>query len=155
MPRSSPAFFIGWRLESGIRYRGVLHILDYKQAQLGNMTTNHVKSVPEKEVIFPDFLEFPFANQRKLAISNMANQPELPDLVTPPAITFEDDHHHCIDAVPPPSTTSPLDLILPSTLPAKTPKFRITDRKMLDHGFTPGCPRCAEPDNEYKRHSKK
>ena len=75
MPRTSPGFFVGWRIESGIRYRGVLHVLDYKQAQQGNLTLSHVKSVPEKEVIFPEKLEFPLKaeyDRKRLSIASDA-----------------------------------------------------------------------------------
>ena len=30
MPNTSPGLFIGWRLESGLRYRGVLYVADYE-----------------------------------------------------------------------------------------------------------------------------
>ena len=32
MPRTTPGFFLGWRLEHGIRYQGVLMIGDYKSS---------------------------------------------------------------------------------------------------------------------------
>ena len=34
-PTTKPGFFIGWRLESGLRYRGVLRILDYDTVVAG------------------------------------------------------------------------------------------------------------------------
>ena len=34
-PTTKLGFFIGWRLESGLRYRGVLRILDYDTVVAG------------------------------------------------------------------------------------------------------------------------
>ena len=34
-PTAKPGFFIGWKLESGLRYRGILRILDYDMVVKG------------------------------------------------------------------------------------------------------------------------
>ena len=70
---------MGWRLESGCRYRGVLHILDYEDAKAGKLTLDRFKHIPEKEVVFPEALMFTFAEQRKLAIETMQPPPGLPE----------------------------------------------------------------------------
>ena len=61
-PTTKPGFLIGWRLESGLRYRGVLRILDYDTVVAGKkIAFRSIQDVPEAEVHFPSEITFPFA----------------------------------------------------------------------------------------------
>ncbi len=80
MPPTVPGLFVGWRLESGMRYRGALYIADYDKIKKGNFQFRSLLKVPEKEVYFPDELVFPFANARKLAIRDFADK--IPNIAT-------------------------------------------------------------------------
>ena len=57
----SPGLFIGWELESGLRYRGVLKVMDYESCRTHGWSPGFVVSVPEKECYFPEEICFPFA----------------------------------------------------------------------------------------------
>ena len=74
-----PGFFAGWRLERGLRYRGMVLVLDYEMARTGNFSSRSLKCRPQKEVVFPSLLEFPFAKARQIALSNMQEFAALPD----------------------------------------------------------------------------
>ena len=83
---TKPGFFVGWRLESGLRYRNVVKVLDYESVVQGKtISSKSLHDVPEKEVYFPDELIFPFAERRKLAISTMQDPAKL-DLLVPSAL---------------------------------------------------------------------
>ena len=56
-----PGLFVGWRIESGMRYRGVLHILDYERAQTNDFSLRNLRKIPEQEVYVPPEPLFPFA----------------------------------------------------------------------------------------------
>ena len=88
MPTTAPGFFIGWRLESGCRYRGVLLIHDYEQAREGNLSLRNVRSVPEKEVIWPAVTTFPYAEATKLALESMRPPPGLEGISPDPVLSL-------------------------------------------------------------------
>ena len=58
---AQPGLFAGWRLDRGLKYRGVLQILDYELARSGNFSMRSVRNIPFQEVHFPEVVEFPFA----------------------------------------------------------------------------------------------
>ena len=70
-PQTSPALFVSWRLESGLRYRQTLIVINYDRVRKGGFTAQAMKSVPQKEVFFPSELVFPFAELRKTSINQM------------------------------------------------------------------------------------
>ena len=52
---TQPGFFIGWKLESGLRYRNVLKILDYDSVIQGKtIASRSIQDIPEQEVYFPE-----------------------------------------------------------------------------------------------------
>ena len=90
---TKPGFFIGWRLESGLRYRNVLKVLDYDSVVQGKtIASRSILDVPEKEVYFPEEVIFPFAERRKLAIHTMQDPAKLDFLVptTLDALPFDE-----------------------------------------------------------------
>ena len=58
MPNTSPGLFVGWRFESGIRYRNVVYIVDYETVRKGDFRWRSAKSVPEAEVYVPPDIFF-------------------------------------------------------------------------------------------------
>ena len=91
-PRTAPGFFVGWRLESGLRYRNTILVYDYELARNGTFRWASVLSIPEKEVYVPPELVFPFAEAHERAIKNMQSQDEvvLPALADMP-LPFADE----------------------------------------------------------------
>ena len=65
---TKPGPFLGWEIESGMRYRGVLIIADYDNFRQGSFQRILCKAIPHKECAFPDVTEFPFANAKRAAI---------------------------------------------------------------------------------------
>ena len=93
MPNTSIGFFIGWKLESGCRYRGTLLIHDYEKARIGELAIGNCVSVPEREVRFPVALMcFPCAEANRLALRTLSPPPgleSLPDQYLVSALTFQ------------------------------------------------------------------
>ena len=127
-PTTKPGIFIGWRLERGLRYRGVLNILDYGNARKGIFAIRSIQRCPVAEVYFPPELEYPFKNARELALKDCSDELKLAD--TP--IPFEIGEAGSPSARPLP----------PVRAPPIGPRFKITLQRMLDHEPTPDCPAC-------------
>ena len=70
-PQTSPALFVSWRLESGLRYRQTLLVINYDRVKTSGFVAQAIKSIPQKEVFFPSELVFPFAEARKTSINQM------------------------------------------------------------------------------------
>ena len=90
---TKPGFFVGWRLESGLRYRGMLKILDYDSVVRGKtISSRSILDIPDKEVYFPEAITFPFAERRKLAIETMQDPStlEFPTPSTLDALPFDE-----------------------------------------------------------------
>ena len=122
-------------MESGLRYRGILRIIDYNDAKLGNFSLQYVKNVPEKEVYFEKMITYPFAEAKKLEIQHMALPPGLAE---PKPMLFDDDGEEEAAMVPP----IPRPILLPD---APKPRFTITLARQIDYGFTDGCKACENP----------
>ena len=74
-PTTKPGMFAGWKLESGLRYRDAVLVLDYDATRHRAHLHWQPKTVHVKEVYFPDevHLEFPLANAAKNALKNMTD----------------------------------------------------------------------------------
>ena len=136
-PTTKPGFFIGWRLESGLRYRGVLRILDYDTVVKGkSIAFRSIQDVPEAEVYFPPEITFPFAERRKLAIRTMSDPAtvEFSSVIIPDSLPFDDkliikgadDEDKLFD------------------LPAKRRTWNITVDRIIKYSPTPGCKACEK-----------
>ena len=64
MPQTSAGLFTGWRLDSGLMFRGVVLIAQYDPLRPHGFEQRFVKSIPDKEVYFLLELAFPFAEAR-------------------------------------------------------------------------------------------
>ena len=131
---TKPGFFVGWRLESGLRYRGVLRVLDYDDVVRNKtISSRSVKDIPEAEVYFPEELTFPFAERRKLAIRQMQDPSsiEFPVPAIPDVLPFSDD------VVRQGGDRALYDL------PKKIRReFNITIDRIIKYDPTPGCKAC-------------
>ena len=48
-PTTVSGLFIGWRLDSGLRYRDVVRILNFENARNGNFQLRSIQNIPVKE----------------------------------------------------------------------------------------------------------
>ena len=138
-PSTRAGLFVGWRLESGLRYRNVVWIADYESCRKGDFNKRFVKSVPEQEVHYPLECVFPFAEARDRATK------ELADAKAPAAMQ---DIPQLFDAA---------EVELHSGAPPPEPvpiKFKITMQRVADYGMTPGCRACENPFQQGLLHTK-
>ena len=130
---TSPGLFVGWRLESGLRHRGVLYIADYDTIRAKGFGARCVRSVPEKECHFPERLIFPFAIARKLSIENMQPLGAPAEAEPPPPMLFE-EQGGVEESV---EISNQISNAVPGA-----PRFRITSKRMIEYGMSPGCHAC-------------
>ena len=77
-PNKKHGLFIGWRLDLGLRYRGILLMLDYDKAEKKDFRrATAVKHVPACEVTWPEIIDFPFYNRALLDLRNMTKDSPL------------------------------------------------------------------------------
>ena len=131
---TKPGFFVGWRLESGLRYRGVLKILDNDDViQNKTISSRSLKDVPEAEVYFPEELTFPFAERRKLAIRQMQD----PSSIDFPVPAIPDELPFSEGVVRQGGDQALYDL------PKRVRReFNITIDRIIKYDPTPGCKAC-------------
>ena len=135
-PTASPGLFVGWRLDTGLRYRGVLLVLDYERARAHGWRNNFVRSCPEKEVHFPAEVVFPYAVAAEERLRTLKDVS--PAEAKPLELPFSPQEEAA--ARPVPSSEARLEQSL-----AEAPPFRITARRIADFGPTPGCDACTCP----------
>ena len=123
-PNLQPGLFLGWRLDSGMRYRFVTRVLDYTEFRAKRNTL--VVDVPQDELFVEEGPPvFPVAAANRCALVEGAAEGELPDIP--------------LKEVPfPPegSDTKP---------PLRDPKARsvyITVERIIKFKETPGCKAC-------------
>ena len=138
MPTTAAGIFAGWRIEHGLRYRGVIKVLDYEHARQHGINRTHVVSVPEKEIWYPPELVFPYANARKLAIEHMR------------PLAAPDD---AVDDVPDDFAQAPsTEVFAPPEPVGRRNRFQITEERIAEYGPTEGCSAC-EVGGRNHRHS--
>ena len=142
-PTTKPGLFIGWHLSPGLRYRGNLMVIDYDAIR----GRNHLYWVPrilhEKEVFLPPMLhiEFPLARAAKNALLNMDDEDhelrkkEYDRSITEGVLPYDVN----IDAYPVEDTPTP------------ERHAYITWARLLQHGFTEGCPGCTHGHHRHSR----
>ena len=70
-PNAAPGLFLGWKLESGLRYLGAVRIINYDAVRSKGFDPRCFRVVDQKEVHFPDECVFPFLEARKTSIRQM------------------------------------------------------------------------------------
>ena len=124
-------------------------ILDFAQAQSEGVTHNtHIRSIPAKEILFPQELTFPFAVAATESLRLMR-----PVEVSLP-FDAEQQAEECEEEEEPPAPAPPIVPDPPSS--SSSPVFRITADRWAAHGSTPGCGGCArlEQGHTSVTHSK-
>ena len=147
-PQSSPGLFVGWRIESGCRYKGVILVADYERLRQGDFSSLHsLRALPEKEVFFPTDLCFPFAEARQAALRTITSQKGLPPCGgsgtqgPPPSLPFDEEAGE--------NEEENIDHELSVQLPPMTKSFRISKKRIHDFGETPGCLACESGDSSF------
>jgi hypothetical protein len=69
-PNASPALMAGWKLEFGLRYKGVLTLLDYQALREGKIVC---VQAPDREVYTRDRVTFPLSDVAEKALENFAD----------------------------------------------------------------------------------
>jgi len=139
---TKPGLFAGWKLESGLRYRDTVLILDYEAIRLRQHKHWEPRTIHQKEVFFPpvEHMEFPLANAARRAISEMtdaaseARKVEYERSLTRGVLPYE----VAIDTIP------------EHTVSAKTRHEYITFEHKCEFGPTLGCGGC---ENGHSRHN--
>jgi len=131
MPNTVPGLFIGWRIERGLRHRGILCIADYDAFRTKGISPRFVRSVPYQEVHFPENITYPYAEARERAIRDMSATEALPPVQPLPF------------AIEAGEAEAPEIPELGRHAPA-APRFKITLQRMIKYDTTPGCRACDE-----------
>lgn len=126
-PNAEPAIFVGWRLDFGMRYRGVLYFVLYSHLR-ESMSSYPVSQFHEEEVYFNEQVTFPLQSAAESALKVLKD---------PKQVELDD-----IDSLPVPFVD--VELI------KKTRRVYITYSRMLKIGATPGCRGC---DNDSSAHN--
>ena len=118
-PNAEPAIFVGWRLDFGLRYRGVLYFVLYSHLR-ENMSSYPVSQFHDSEVYFKEEVTFPLLSAAEVALKDLSD-PTLVEL-------------HDIDSIPVPFVDSGLE--------KKTRRVYITYSRILKIGPTRNCRGC-------------
>ena len=88
-PSASPALMAGWKLEFGMRYKGVSTLLDYQALREGKVMIAHA---PDREIYSRDKIVFLLSDLAEKSLENFSN-PSAEDLdpQEPLPIPFVDD----------------------------------------------------------------
>ena len=128
-PNMAPGLFMGWRIDSGLRYRGVLKVLDYQEYR--SKSNALVIDVPEPEIFVEDGEPiFPFAEAKRKALreGRAEGDPLELDIYDVKEVPFPVD-----GGEPAPSTPAG----------PKSRSVYITVERILRFKETPGCKGCA------------
>ena len=69
-PNASPALMAGWKIDFGMRYKGVLTLIDYQALREGKIVT---AQAPDREVFTRDKVVFPLADVGEKALEKFSN----------------------------------------------------------------------------------
>ena len=126
-PNAEPAIFVGWRLDFGMRYRGVLQFVLYSHLR-EDASSYPVSQFHDTEVYMPAEAVFPLASAAEAALKEL-DDPRLSEL-------------HDIDSVPVP--------FVDAEIKRKTRRVYVTYARMLKIGATAGCKGC---ENDTSAHN--
>ena len=123
-PNASPALMAGWKLEFGMRYKGVLTLLDYQALREGKVV---IAQAPDREVYARDKIVFPLADLAEKALENFSNpSAESLDPQEPLPVPFIDDETR-----------------------HKARRVYITYNRIQKIGMTPGCRACYAQSSNH------
>ena len=123
-PNASPALMAGWKLEFGMRYKGVLTLLDYQALREGKIV---IAQAPDREVYARDKIVFPLADLAEKALENFSNpSAESLDPQEPLPVPFVDDETR-----------------------HKARRVYITCNRIQKIGMTPGCRACYAQSSNH------
>ena len=126
-PNMAPGLFLGWRIDSGLRYRYVTRILDYQEHRTRG--SSFVADVPEAEICIPDGKPyFPIGFSKHQALVRGDD----PDHVALPEIALKDVPFPRDGGIASPSTPGP-----------KPRSVYITLDRIIKFKETPGCKGCT------------
>eukprot|EP00435_Cladocopium_sp_Y103_P038967 s909_g10.t1 len=126
-PNAAPAIFVGWRLDFGMRYRGVLQFVLYSHLR-EDASCYPVSQFHDTEVYMPAEAVFPLASAAEAALKEL-DDPRLSEL-------------HDIDSVPVP--------FVDAEIKHKTRRVYVTYARMLKIGATVGRKGC---ENDTSAHN--
>jgi hypothetical protein len=127
-PNAEPAIFVGWRLDFGMRYRGVLQFVLYSHLR-EDASSYPVSQFHDTEVYMPEHVTFPLASAAEAALKEL-DDPRLTEL-------------HDIDAV--------LVPFVDSEIKPKTRRVYVTYARMLKIGATKGCKGCENDTSSHNQ----
>jgi len=127
-PNAEPAVFVGWRLDFGMRYRGVSQFVLYSHLR-EDASSYPVSQFHDTEVCVPGDVTFPLASAAEAALKEL-DDPRLTEL-------------HDIDAVPIP--------FVDSEIKPKTRRVYVTYSRMLKLGATKGCKGCENDTSSHNQ----
>ena len=126
-PNMAPGLFLGWRIDSGLRYRNVTRILDYQEFRTRGSSC--VADVPEPELFIPDgdpYFPIGFSKHQALV------RGDDPDDIKLPEIALKDVPFPPDGGIASPSTPGP-----------KSRSVYITLDRIIKFKETPGCKGCT------------
>ena len=127
-PNAEPVVFVGWRLDFGMRYRGVLQFVVYSHLR-EDASSYPLSQFHDTEVYMPEDATFPLASAAEAALKEL-DDPRLTEL-------------HDIDAVPVPFVDSEIE--------PKTRRVYVTYARMLKIGATKGCKGCENDTSSHNQ----
>ena len=126
-PNMAPGLFLGWRIDSGLRYRNVTRILDYQEFRTRGSSC--VADVPEPELFIPDgdpYFPIGFSKHQALVRGDDPEDIKLPEIALKD-VPFPPD-----GGIASPSTPGP-----------KSRSVYITLDRIIKFKETPGCKGCT------------
>ena len=123
---AEPAIFVGWRLDFGMRYRGVLQFVLYSHLR-DDASSYPVSQFHDTEVYMPAEAVFPLASAAEAALKEL-DDPRLSEL-------------HDIDSIPVP--------FVDAEIRRKTRRVYVPCARMLKIGATVGCKGCSNDTSAH------
>ena len=138
-PNMAPGLFLGWRIDSGFRYRYVVRILDYQEFRTRGASC--VSDVPEPELYLPDgdaYFPVGFSKHQALIRGDDPDDVKLPEIA--------------LQNVPFPPDGG---LASPSTPGPKPRSVYITLDRIIKFKETPGCTGCKNKTRYHNAECRK
>jgi hypothetical protein len=129
-PGAKPGIFAGWRIESGLRYRKVLRILDLVKLQAQEGRFWQPADLYESEVHIPRSFTFPLANAKKAKLEGRTLSLDTPEIEPPSDLLFDEESE-------------------PPVRPLVRRRTMITLNRQLRFGNSDGCAGCFQGSGRH------